>query len=50
VRVDITFTNPLYKPPGQALPTPGQNPYVTFERVIGVRSKGGVNVTTVTQT
>jgi type IV pilus assembly protein PilW len=50
VRVDITFTNPLYKPPGQANPTPGQNPYVTFERVIGVRSKGGVNVTTVTQT
>jgi type IV pilus assembly protein PilW len=50
VKVDITFINPLYQPPGQANPTPGQQPYVTFERVIGVRSKGGVNVTTVTQT
>jgi type IV pilus assembly protein PilW len=50
VRVDITFINPLYQPPGQPNPTPGQQPYVTFERVIGVRSKGGVDVTTVTQT
>jgi len=50
VRVDITFINPLYQPAGQVKPTPGQQPYVTFERVIGVRSKGGVNVTTVTQT
>jgi hypothetical protein len=50
VKVDITFVNPLYQPPGQVNPTPGQQPYITFERVIGVRSKGGVNVTTVTQT
>ena len=50
VKVDIVFVNPLYKPPGQALPTPGQNQYVTFERVITILSKTGVNVTNSTQT
>lgn len=50
VKVDITFINPLYQPAGQVNPTPGQQPYVTFERVISVLSKAGVNVTTVTQT
>ena len=50
VKVDIVFVNPLYKPPGQALPTPGQNQYVTFERVISLLSKTGVNVTSSTQT
>lgn len=50
VKVDIVFTNPLYKPPGQANPTPGQQPYVTFERVIGILSKTGVNITSSTQT
>jgi type IV pilus assembly protein PilW len=50
VKVDITFINPLYQPAGQPAPTPGQLQYITFERVINVQSKGGVNVTTVTQT
>jgi type IV pilus assembly protein PilW len=50
VRVDITFINPLYQPPGQPNATPGQPQYITFERVIGVLSKTGVNVTTITQT
>jgi type IV pilus assembly protein PilW len=50
VKVDIVFVNPIYKPPGQALPTPGQKQYVTFERVITILSKTGVNVTNSTQT
>jgi len=50
VKVDLTFVNPLYQPAGQPQPTPGQPQYVTFERVIGVLSKTGVNVTKVTQT
>ena len=50
VKVDLVFINPLYKPPGQPLPTPGQLQYVTFERVIGLLNKTGVNVTTTTQT
>ena len=49
VKVDIVFVNPLYQPPGQPHPTPGQLPYVTFERVISVLNKTGVNVTSVTQ-
>jgi type IV pilus assembly protein PilW len=50
VKVSIVFINPLYQPAGQPSPTPGQPQYVTFERVIGVLSKTGVNVTTVTTT
>ena len=50
VKVDLVFINPLYKPPGQPLPTPGQLQYVTFERVIGLLNKTGVNVTTTTTT
>jgi type IV pilus assembly protein PilW len=50
VKVDITFNNPLYQPAGQPNPTPGQPQYITFERVISVLSKTGVNVTTVSQT
>jgi type IV pilus assembly protein PilW len=48
VKVDMVFINPLYQPAGQAQPTPGQKPYVTFERVIGLLGKTGVNVSTVT--
>ena len=48
VKVDIVFVNPLYQPPGQPLPTPGQHQYITFERVISIYSKAGVNMTTVT--
>jgi type IV pilus assembly protein PilW len=50
VKVDIVFINPLYQPPGQPLPTPGQLQYISFERVIGILSKTGVNVTNSTQT
>lgn len=49
VKVDIVFVNPIYQPQGQALPTPGQNPYITFERVISILSKTGVNVVNSTQ-
>jgi hypothetical protein len=45
VKVDIVFVNPLYQPAGQAQPTPGQKQYVTFERVIGILGKSGVNAT-----
>jgi type IV pilus assembly protein PilW len=50
VKVDITFLNPLYQPAGQPQPTPGQPQYITFERVISVLSKTGVNVTTISTT
>lgn len=50
VKVDIVFVNPLYQPANQPNPSPGQQPYVTFERVISVLNKTGVNVSTVTQT
>jgi type IV pilus assembly protein PilW len=44
VLVTLTFVNPLYQPPGQPLPTPGQNQTVTFQRVIGIMSKSGTDV------
>jgi type IV pilus assembly protein PilW len=50
VKVDIVFINPLYQPAGQPQPTPGQPQYVTFERVIGILGKTGVNVSNTTQT
>ena len=50
VKVALIFNNPLYQPAGQPNPTPGQQPYVTFERVIGVLNRSGINTTTVTQT
>ena len=50
VKIALIFNNPLYQPAGQPNPTPGQQPYVTFERVIGVLNRAGVNTTTVTQT
>ncbi len=50
VKVDIVFLNPLYQPPCQPAPTPGQLQYVTFERVIGLLNKTGVNMTSSTQT
>ena len=49
VKVTLTFTNPLYQPPGQPKPTPGQlSPTITFERVIAVRGASGMDVVTVT--
>jgi type IV pilus assembly protein PilW len=45
VKVDMVFVNPLYQPAGQPKPSPGQSPYITFERVISILSKTGVNVT-----
>jgi type IV pilus assembly protein PilW len=39
VKVTLTFTNPLYQPAGQPAPTPGQQPTVTFERVVGIMSR-----------
>jgi type IV pilus assembly protein PilW len=50
VKVDLVFVNPLYKPAGQPQPTPGQLQYITFERVIGLLNKAGVNLTSSTQT
>jgi type IV pilus assembly protein PilW len=50
VKVALIFTNPLYQPAGQPNPTPGQPAYVTFERVIGVLNRAGVNTTNITQT
>jgi len=41
VKMILTFTNPLYQPPGQPLPTPGQQPTVQFERVIGIMNRAG---------
>jgi len=50
IKVDIVFVNPIYQPPGQPNPTPGQKQYITFERVIVIQSKTGVNVTNSTHT
>lgn len=50
VKVHIVFNNPLYQPAGQPAPTPGQQQYITFERVIGILSKTGVDVTRSTTT
>jgi type IV pilus assembly protein PilW len=50
VKVDIVFVNPIYQPAGQARATPGQKQYITFERVIAIQSKTGVNLTNSTQT
>lgn len=46
VKVTLTFTNPLYQPPGQPNPTPGQATTIAFERVIAVRSMSGIDITT----
>jgi type IV pilus assembly protein PilW len=48
VKVTLTFTNPLYQPPGQPNPTPGQLQTITFERVIAVRGTSGMDMVTVT--
>jgi type IV pilus assembly protein PilW len=50
VKVDLVFLNPLYLPPGTPTnrPTPGQQPYITFERVISILTKTGVNITSST--
>jgi type IV pilus assembly protein PilW len=40
VKVILTFTNPLYLQPG-GQPTPGQQPTVQFERVIGIMNRAG---------
>jgi type IV pilus assembly protein PilW len=50
VKVDLVFINPLYQPSGQPIPTPGQQQYITFEKVVAIQSKAGVNVTNSTQT
>jgi type IV pilus assembly protein PilW len=52
VKVDIVFINPLYKPANQANSTAGQtnSQYITFERVISIQSRSGVNITSSTQT
>lgn len=50
VKIDIVFVNPIYQPASQSHPTPGQKQYITFERVIAIQSKTGVNVTNSTQT
>ena len=44
VKVQLTFVNPLYQPIPNQPPTPGQQPTVTFTRVIGLMSRLGVNV------
>jgi hypothetical protein len=48
VKVQVTFINPLYQPVPNAPPTPGQQPTVTFTRVIGVMSRIGVDVSSFT--
>jgi type IV pilus assembly protein PilW len=40
VKLILTFTNPLYLQPG-GQPTPGQQPTVQFERVIGIMNRAG---------
>jgi type IV pilus assembly protein PilW len=44
VSITLTFVNPLYQPPGQPQPTPGQLSTVTFQRVIGIMGKSGTDV------
>jgi type IV pilus assembly protein PilW len=44
VWITLTFVNPLWQPPGQANPTPGQSQYVIFQRVIGIMGKSGNDV------
>lgn len=48
VKVQLTFVNPLYQPIPNLPPDPGQNPTVTFTRVIGVMSRVGVDVASFT--
>jgi type IV pilus assembly protein PilW len=48
VKVQLTFVNPLYQPAGQPNPTPGQPQTLTFERVIAVLSKAGIDTMTIT--
>jgi type IV pilus assembly protein PilW len=43
IKVVLTFVNPLYRINGQP-PTAGQQPTITFSRVIGVMSRVGVDV------
>ena len=50
IQVTLTFVNPLYQPPGQPSPTPGQSQYVTFQRVISIMTNSGVNSTEVMTT
>jgi hypothetical protein len=49
IKVDMVLLNPLYQPNNQAQPTPGQQQFVTFERVISLLNNTGVDVTNVTQ-
>jgi type IV pilus assembly protein PilW len=44
VLVTLIFNNPLYQPAGQPTPTQGQPQTVTFQRVIDIMSKVGVDV------
>jgi type IV pilus assembly protein PilW len=48
VKVTLTFNNPLYQLPGQPHPDVNQPQYLTFERVIAVRSKSGIDIINVT--
>ena len=48
VKVTLKFNNPLYQLPGQPKPDPNQPQYLTFERVVAVRSKSGIDIVTVT--
>lgn len=48
VKVQVTFTNPLYQPIPNQQPAPGQPQTVTFTRVIGVMSRVGVDVSSFT--
>ena len=48
VKVTLKFNNPLYQLPGQPHPDVNQPQYLTFERVIAVRSKSGIDIITVT--
>lgn len=47
IKLILTFTNPLYRINGQP-PTPGQPQTIQFGRVIGIMSRLGVNVVTLT--